>query len=106
VKAGEATFLPASEPEPAQGSASEKGPEKTPPEPDNSTEPEIPPMLLRMAGYADAEAAKADGLGSPEALNAFKAIATASTIVFCRSLNIISPAVKNQWLSFSETHEG
>jgi hypothetical protein len=40
--------------------------ETTPPEPD-----EIPPLLLQMAGYADAAAAEADGLGTPEALNAF-----------------------------------
>jgi len=62
----------AGEPEPVQKPASETGPEISP-EPD-STEPEtpdFPPVLLQMAGYADAAAAKADGLGSPEALHAY-----------------------------------
>lgn len=40
----------------------------------DSDEPEAPEfssVLLQMAGYADAEAAKADGFGTPEALHAF-----------------------------------
>jgi len=33
--------------------------------------PEFSPVLLQMAGYADAKAAQADGFGTPEALHAF-----------------------------------
>jgi hypothetical protein len=40
-------------------------------ESEEPTAPEFSPVLLQMAGYADAEAAKADGFGSPEALHAF-----------------------------------
>ncbi len=58
---------PASEPEPVQEPAGEKeGAEKSP-EPD-SEEPETPalsPILLQMAGLADAAAAQAEDLGLP-----------------------------------------
>jgi len=60
----------AGEPEPDQEPAGETGREQ-PPEPSDSTEPELPPLLLQMAGYSNADAAKADGLGTPEALYAF-----------------------------------
>jgi hypothetical protein len=67
----------AGEPEPVQEPAGETDSETSPePEPEKSDEPEpdtvdIPPALLQMAGYADAEAAKADGLGNTEALYAY-----------------------------------
>lgn len=58
----------ASETEPIQGPASEKRTEESS---ELGSESELPPMLLRMAGYADAEAAKADGFDTPELLNAY-----------------------------------
>ncbi len=73
---GETTSPPeesAGEPQPVQESAGETGAETTGPEP-KSEEPEtpdFPPALLQMAGYADADAAKAAGLGSPETLAAY-----------------------------------
>jgi hypothetical protein len=57
-----------SEPVPdASETASETEPEPETPEDEVS----LPPMLLQMAGYADAESAKAAGLGTPEALAAY-----------------------------------
>ena len=62
---------PAGGPEPVQEPVGEKGAE-TSPEPTGEPEtPEFPPMLLQMVGYADAAAAQADGLGTPEALYAY-----------------------------------
>jgi hypothetical protein len=66
----------AGEPEPVQEPAGEEGAEISPepkteePESPDSHEVQFPPMLLQMAGYADADAAKAAGLGTPEALSA------------------------------------
>lgn len=58
----------AGEREPVQKPAGEKGTE-TSPEPSEEPEtPEFPPMLLQMAGLADAAAAQAAGFQSPEAL--------------------------------------
>ncbi|MHC4121744.1 MAG: hypothetical protein ACYSWO_30095 [Planctomycetota bacterium] len=61
----------AGEPEPVQEPAGETGTETSPAPTEEPETPEFPPVLLQMAGYADADAAKADGLSTPEALHAF-----------------------------------
>ena len=59
-----------SEPVPDEGD--EVGDEEVPPaEPEEPEAPEFAPALLQMAGYPDAEAAKADGFGTPESLLAY-----------------------------------
>jgi len=63
-----------SEPAPDEGDevVEEVSEEEVPPtEPEEPKAPEFSPVLLQMAGYTDAEAAKADGFGTPEALHAY-----------------------------------
>jgi hypothetical protein len=79
---GTAPKQPPGEVNPPEDSASEREQVSAPESEERSEEipeqmheepeaPEFPPMLLQMAGYADADAAKADGIPTPEALFAY-----------------------------------
>lgn len=57
--------------EPVTGEGEEAGEDIPSAGEEEPESPDFSPVLLEMAGYADAEAAKADGFGSPEALHAF-----------------------------------
>ena len=61
----------AAESEPVQDEGDEVDEEVPSTESEEPESPEFSPVLLQMAGYADADAAKADGFGTPEALHAF-----------------------------------
>lgn len=57
--------------EPVQDEGEEVDEEIPSADDEEPTTPEFSPVLLQMAGYTDAEAAKADGFGTPETLHAF-----------------------------------
>ena len=57
--------------EPVQDEGEEVDEEIPSADDEEPTTPEFPPVLLQMAGYPDAEAAKADGFGTPETLHAY-----------------------------------